>query len=81
MSIQNIVSATLPEQSKNDIKAKLSDIRSQLSFLVTLDPDQAKRLFRSGNGFAPFVEKIFAVAHDELGEFFQRTSRKPQAAA
>jgi len=35
---------------------------------VTLDPDQAKSLFRAGNGLMPFVEKTCAVAkaHPEV---------------
>jgi len=32
MSIQNLVSATLPEQTKLDILAQLSDIRSKPPF-------------------------------------------------
>ena len=62
MTTQNVISATLNEKSKTDILQKLSDIKSQLSFLITLDTDQAKSLFKAGNGYSPFIEKAHAAA-------------------
>lgn len=68
MSIQNLVSATLAAETKNDILAKLSEIRAQLDFLVTLDPDQIKGLFKASNGYLPFIEKAYSIskAHPEI---------------
>ena len=68
MSTQNVISATLCEDSKSDILQKLSDIKSQLNFLITLDADQAKSLFKAGNGYAPFIEKAHAAskAHPDI---------------
>ena len=62
MSNQNVISATLCEEEKNEILQKLSDIKSRLGFLVTLDPEQLKSLFKPGNGYAPFIEKAHAAA-------------------
>ena len=68
MSTQNVISATLCEDSKADILQKLSDIKSQLNFLITLDAEQTKGLFKAGNGYAPFIEKAHAAskAHPDI---------------
>ncbi|HNY30618.1 MAG TPA: hypothetical protein PKO15_07005 [Fibrobacteria bacterium] len=62
MTAQNMISATLADDVKADVLQKLSDIRAKLDFLITLDPDQMKSLFKASNGYAPFVEKAFAAA-------------------
>jgi len=68
MTAQNLVSATLAETTKNDILKKLNDIRSKLDFLITLDAAQVRSLFKASNGFAPFIEKAYAVstAHPDI---------------
>jgi hypothetical protein len=62
MSTQNLISATLAEETKNEILQKLADVRAKLDFLIALDPDQARGLFKASNGFAPFIEKAHALA-------------------
>jgi hypothetical protein len=68
MSAQNLVSASIAPETKTDILAKLADIKSKLGFLLTLQPDEVKALFKAGNGFAPFVEKAYnaAVSHPNI---------------
>ena len=62
MSTQNLISATLADDTKNDILQKLSDIRSKLDFLITLDTAQIRSLFKAANGYAPFIEKAYAIS-------------------
>ncbi|QQS04112.1 MAG: hypothetical protein IPK50_17710 [Fibrobacterota bacterium] len=62
MTAQNLISASLPEETKLDILQKLTDIRSKLDFLITLDSDQMRTLFKASNGYSPFIEKAFAAA-------------------
>lgn len=68
MSIQNLVSATLAAETKAEILAKLAEIRAKLDFLVTLEPDQMKGLFKASNGYTPFIEKAYSIskAHPEI---------------
>ncbi|MBK9578765.1 MAG: hypothetical protein IPK50_12840 [Fibrobacterota bacterium] len=68
MSIQNLVSATLAADKQQNILAKLADIRDNLDFLVTLDADQRRTLFKAKNGFRPFIEKAYSLceAHPEI---------------
>jgi hypothetical protein len=68
MPSQNVISASLSEGDKYDILQKLADIKSVLNFLITLDPDQTKALFKAGNAFAPFIEKAHAAskAHPDI---------------
>jgi len=50
------------------ILQKLTDIRSKLDFLITLDTAQVRSLFKAANGYAPFIEKAYAVstAHPDI---------------
>ena len=57
MAAQNLVSASIDAQTKTDILQKLSDIKSKLGFLLTLQPDEIQSIFKAGNGYAPFIEK------------------------
>jgi hypothetical protein len=68
MASQNVISATLSEGDKYDILQKLADIKSRLNFLITLDAEQTKSLFKAGNGYAPFIEKAHAAskAHPDI---------------
>lgn len=63
MTAQNMISATLPEDAKSDVLQKLSEIRAKLDFLITLDPEQMKSLFKASNGYAPFIEKAYLAAN------------------
>ena len=68
MTTQNLISATLAEDVKADILQKLSDVRAKLDFLITLDSAQVRSLVKAANGFAPFIEKAYAVssAHTDI---------------
>lgn len=68
MTAQNIISATLTNESKDGILQKLTEIRSELDFLITLDPEQTKTLFKAANGFTPFIGQAREVAleHPEI---------------
>ena len=68
MASQNLISASLAAETKTDVLQKLSDIKTKLDFLLTLQPDQIKGLFKVGNGYAPFVEKAYNAinAHPQI---------------
>jgi hypothetical protein len=48
MASQNLISASIAAETKTDILAKLADIKSKLGFLLTLQPDEVKALFKAG---------------------------------
>jgi hypothetical protein len=62
MASQNLISASIAAETKADILKQLSDIRTKLDFLLTLQPEDVQSLFKVGNGFAPFVDKAYTVA-------------------
>lgn len=68
MSTQNLVSATLAPETKTEVLLKLSEIRTKLSFLVTLQPDEIKGLYKAHNTYSPFVEKAYnaIAAHPQI---------------
>jgi uncharacterized protein YfkK (UPF0435 family) len=61
MPVQNLISATIPAETKEDILQKLAEIRTKLDFLLTLQPDEIQGLFKAGNAYAPFIEKAYNV--------------------
>lgn len=61
---QNLVSATLTEETKNQIFAKLAEIKSALDFLLSLQPKEVRSLFKPGNTFAPLIDKAYQVVVD-----------------
>jgi len=61
---QNLVSATLTEETKNQILAKLTEIKSALDFLISLQPKEVRSLFKPGNTFAPLIDKAYHVVVD-----------------
>ena len=68
MAVQNLISAVLPAETKTEVIQKLTDIRSKLSFLLSLQSDEIQGLFKAGNGYAPFMEKAYNAAnsHPEI---------------
>jgi hypothetical protein len=64
MSAQNLVSAVLADETRQGILQKLTEIRQSLDFLVTLDAEQARSLFKAGNGYSPFIEQAATVAQE-----------------
>ena len=61
---QNLVSATLTEETKNQILAKLTEIKSALSFLLSLQPKEVMGIFKAGNAYAPLLDKAYHVVID-----------------
>jgi hypothetical protein len=64
MPNQNLISATLPAETQNKIIQKIAKIKSDLNFLITLQPKEIKSLFKAGNWFAPFIDKAHLAAAD-----------------
>jgi hypothetical protein len=68
MSSQNLISATLTAEKKAQIIQKIAEVKSDLDFLLTLQPDEVRGLFKASNGFAPLVEKAYNTvnAHPDI---------------
>ena len=66
--MQNLVSASLNPEIKQEITQKLTEIKEQLNFLLTLQPDEIQGMIKVGNNYAPFVEQAYNVvnAHPEI---------------
>jgi hypothetical protein len=64
MATQNLVSATLSADTKADVMDKLNSVKKSLSFLLTLKGSEIHSLFKTGNGYAPFVEKAYNVVNN-----------------
>jgi len=62
MSSQNLVSAALAPEAKEDIARNLGQAKLKLDFLLTLQADQIRGLYKASNGYAPFIEKAYAAA-------------------
>ena len=61
---QNLVSATLTEETKNQILQKLTEIKSALNFLLSLQPKEVMGIFKAGNAYAPLLDKAYHVVVD-----------------
>jgi hypothetical protein len=68
MATQNLISAVLAPEAKEDILAKLADIRGKLNFLMSLKAGDIQTLIKVGNNYAPFLDKSAATlkAHPEI---------------
>jgi hypothetical protein len=64
MSSQNLISASLAAETKTEILKALAEIKTKLNFLLTLQPDEVKGLFKASNGFAPLIEKACNSVND-----------------
>ncbi len=66
--MQNLISASLSPETKDEITQKLAEIKSKLNFLLTLQPDEIQGLMKAGNTYAPFVEQAYQVVntHPEI---------------
>ena len=68
MATQNLVSASITPEAKDEILKSLADVRKKLAFLLTLQADEAARLFKAGKEFGPFLDECHKVAlsHPEI---------------
>ena len=64
MSQQNLISASLTPADAAEIQQKLTEIKSKLGFLSTIQPEQKKSFIKVGNTFLPFLEKGYNVVND-----------------
>ena len=64
MSSQNLVSAALAAETKTEILKALAEIKTKLNFLLTLQPDEVRSLFKAANGFAPLIDKAYNSVND-----------------
>ncbi len=64
MPVQNLVSATLPPEKSAAIIQKLTEIRTDLDFLVVLEPDSKNEFVKVGNSYSGFLKKVSSVAGD-----------------
>ena len=66
--MQNLVSASLAEATKQEILQKFQEIKERLNFLLTLQPEEVRGLLKVGNNYAPFLEKAYHVTetHPEI---------------
>lgn len=68
MALQNLVSASLTPEQKSSITAKLNELKTDLSFVISLLPEEKKEYLRVGNVMLPLIEKAHDVAalHPEI---------------
>lgn len=68
MPNQNLISTTLPTELKESIETQLSEIKSQLNFLLALQPDDIQGLFKAGNSYYPFIDRAYETVtkHPEI---------------
>ncbi|WP_243349079.1 hypothetical protein [Parabacteroides sp. FAFU027] len=65
---QNLVSATISAEDVEKVIQNLSEIKSVLQFLTTLQSDDIQGLFKVGNNYQPFIEQACQAAksHPEI---------------
>ena len=61
MPQQNLISATIDSNVKQEILQKLAEVRNSLSFLQSLQTSDLQGLFKAGNTYAPFIEKAYST--------------------
>lgn len=61
MPRQNLISASLSEETLAEIQQYIEAIRSKLDFLVTLQPVEIQSLFKAGNSLLPFLDQAHSV--------------------
>ena len=64
MPAQNLVSATIAPEVKTDVIEKISQIKGQLDFLLTLQTDEIKSLLKASNSSFPFINKSYNAVSD-----------------
>ena len=64
MTSQNLISASLSADTQTEVQEALATVKAKLDFLLTLQPDEVRGLFKAGNGFAPFLEKAHSAVTD-----------------
>ncbi|MGJ3245298.1 MAG: hypothetical protein ACFE0I_04395 [Elainellaceae cyanobacterium] len=63
MPYENI-SATISDESLSEIKGAIATIRSHLSFLISLTPDERRKRFKMGDKSLAFVRNSVTVTQN-----------------
>ena len=65
---QNLISATLSAAEAAEVLQSLTDVKTKMPFLSTLQKTDVSGLFKVGNAFLPFIDKIYQVVttHPEI---------------
>jgi len=68
MAVQNLVSASIPSETKDEILKEVAAIRTRLGFLLNLQASESAGLLKAGKEFLPFIDGCHAVAkaHPEI---------------
>lgn len=68
MAVQNLVSASIAAETKEEILQSIAEIKGKLSFLLTLQAAEVAGIFKAGKEYAPFLEVCHTVAksHPEI---------------
>ena len=65
---QNLISASLPEADAAEVSLDLSNAKSKLKFLLSLQTEDVVTLFKVGNAYLPFLDRVYQVVdeHPEI---------------
>ena len=65
---QNLISATLPAADAAEVAQNLSAAKAKMPFLSALQATDVSSLFKVGNAYLPFIDKVYqvVVSHPEI---------------
>lgn len=65
---QNLISATLSATEATDVLQSLNAVKTKMPFLSALQKTDVSALFKVGNAYLPFIDKIYqvVVTHPEI---------------
>jgi len=68
MAVQNLVSASLAAETKQEILKAIAEAKGKLDFLLTLRSSQVVGLVKAGKEFGPFLDECHKVVqtHPEI---------------
>jgi hypothetical protein len=68
MTMQNLISAVLAPEVVTRVTTKLTEIKSDLSFLISLGVDEIRGLFKAGDTYSSFIDDAYdaVTAHPEM---------------
>jgi hypothetical protein len=67
MNLKNKISASISEEAMTNIQTGLAMINTNLPFLITLTPDDKRKILKMGNKSMAFVSKSFEFAKQNPG--------------
>ena len=65
---QNLISASLPAEDAADVQQNLAAAKAKLRFLLSLQTEDVAALFKVGNAYLPFIDKVYQtmITHPEI---------------